>query len=89
LFRSETWTRRRGDVNGDGVIDRADYEAEARRIAEAFGETAGSARGRAVRDARPAMYRRQAEAAGAGPDGAMTREQGGTAPLARLGRGAE
>lgn len=68
--RFEKW-----DANGDGVIDRTDYDAEARRIVEAFGETTTSDRGRAVRDALLAMYQRQAEAAGVGPNGAMNQDQ--------------
>ncbi|MET9231361.1 EF-hand domain-containing protein [Lentzea sp. NPDC003310] len=63
------------DVNGDGVIDRSDYEAEARRIVEAFGESLNSGRGRAVMEALIELHRRQAEAAGVGPFGVMNQEQ--------------
>ncbi|HEX7307560.1 EF-hand domain-containing protein [Lentzea sp.] len=68
--RFEKW-----DADGDGFIGRGDYEAEARRIVAAFGETLNSGRGRAVMEALVVLHRRQAEAAGVGPGGAMTLEQ--------------
>src|SRR3569833_3375709 len=70
IKRFEKW-----DANGDGVIDRTDYDAEARRIVDAFGETTTSDRGRAVRAALLAMYPRPAEAAGVGPNNAKNQEQ--------------
>lgn len=70
LQRFQKW-----DVNGDGVIDRSDYDAEARRIVEAFGETVSSERGRVVREALLAMYDRQARVAGVGPGEGMTQQQ--------------
>ncbi|MFD5830503.1 EF-hand domain-containing protein [Lentzea sp. NPDC060358] len=68
--RFEKW-----DVDGNGIIDRGDYEAEARRIVAAFGETLNSGRGRAVMEALVELHRRQAEAAGVGPSGAMNQQQ--------------
>ncbi|MFD4670025.1 EF-hand domain-containing protein [Lentzea sp. NPDC058450] len=66
---------RKWDANNDGVIDRSDYEAEARRIVEAFGERLESGRGRAVMEALIVLHSRQAEAAGVGPAGVMNQEQ--------------
>ncbi|MGW6446708.1 EF-hand domain-containing protein [Lentzea sp. NPDC055074] len=63
------------DVNGDGIIDRSDYEAEARRIVAAFGESLNSGRGRAVMEALIVLHRRQADAAGVGAGGAMNQQQ--------------
>lgn len=63
------------DVNGDGIIDRSDYEAEARRIVAAFGESLNSGRGRAVMEALVDLHRRQAEAAGVGPRGVMNQRE--------------
>ncbi|GHH60099.1 hypothetical protein GCM10017774_84070 [Lentzea cavernae] len=68
--RFEKW-----DADGDGLIDRADYEAEARRIVAAFGESLNSGRGRAVMEALVELHRRQAEAAGVGPRGAMNQRE--------------
>ncbi|WHT22851.1 EF-hand domain-containing protein [Crossiella sp. CA-258035] len=63
------------DVNGNGRIERSDYEAEAMRIIKAFGESPESPRGRAVRDAFIGMFEYQASEAGVGPNGALTQDQ--------------
>ncbi|MEV7548663.1 EF-hand domain-containing protein [Amycolatopsis sp. NPDC089917] len=66
---------RKWDTNGDGVIDRGDYQSEARRIVSAFGESVDSGRGRAVWDALMDLFERQAEAVGVDPDEALSEEQ--------------
>ncbi|MFI7677227.1 EF-hand domain-containing protein [Actinophytocola sp. NPDC049390] len=47
---------RKWDVNGNGVIERGDYEAEATRILQAFGEPPSSSKGRALLDAYLGMF---------------------------------
>ena len=68
--RFEMW-----DVNGNGRIERSDYEAEANRIIEAFGETPQSAKGRVLLDAYLGMFDHLATKAGVGPNGALTEQQ--------------
>lgn len=63
------------DVNGNGVIERSDFEEEAYRIIKAFGESPDSPRGRAVKDAFIGMFEYQAKEAGVGPHGRLTEEQ--------------
>ncbi|GAA2786732.1 EF-hand domain-containing protein [Crossiella cryophila] len=63
------------DVNGNGRIERSDYEAEARRIINAFGENETSPRGRAVLDAFIGMFEYQATEAGVGAHGSLTEQQ--------------
>ncbi|MFJ8966880.1 EF-hand domain-containing protein [Lentzea sp. NPDC102401] len=63
------------DADNDGIIDRSDYGAEARRIVGAFGESLNSGRGRAVMEALIVLHRRQADAAGVGLGGAMNQRQ--------------
>lgn len=68
--RFEKW-----DVNGNGSIEKSDYEAEASRIIEAFGEDKSSPQARALIDAYISMYEFLATKAGVGADGSMTEEQ--------------
>jgi Ca2+-binding EF-hand superfamily protein len=49
--RFEKW-----DVDHNGVLERSDYEAEARRIIKSFGETGDSPKGRALLNAYLQMY---------------------------------
>ncbi|PPK64062.1 EF-hand domain-containing protein [Actinokineospora auranticolor] len=49
--RFELW-----DSNGDGQIDQSDYEAEARRILQGFGEQESSPKGRALLSAYAQMW---------------------------------
>lgn len=49
--RFDSW-----DVNGDGRIDRADFDAESKRILRAFGEAPGSPRSRVLSDAYLGMW---------------------------------
>lgn len=53
------------DVNGNGVIERSDYEAEAQRILQSFGEPPSSPKGRALMDAYLGMFDQMARAVGA------------------------
>ena len=53
------------DVNGNGYIERSDYEAEAQRIIKAFGETPTSPKARALLDAYLGMYDQMARKVGA------------------------
>ncbi|TDV57500.1 EF-hand domain-containing protein [Actinophytocola oryzae] len=52
------------DVNGNGVIERSDYEAEALRILQAFGEPPSSPRGRSLMEAYFELFDRMARAVG-------------------------
>ena len=68
--RFELW-----DNNGDGAIDRSDYESEARRILQGFGEQENSPKGRALLSAYSTMWESLADKAGTGPQGQVTLEQ--------------
>ncbi|MBM7769862.1 Ca2+-binding EF-hand superfamily protein [Actinokineospora baliensis] len=68
--RFELW-----DNNGDGTIDRSDYESEARRILQGFGEQENSPKGRALLSAYSTMWETLADKAGSGPQGQVTLEQ--------------
>lgn len=57
------------DVDGDGRIERSDFQAEAERIIQAFGEDTDSPRGRGVMDAYLNMYDFLAAKAGVGNEG--------------------
>jgi Ca2+-binding EF-hand superfamily protein len=63
------------DTDGNGRIERADYEAEARNILKAFGEPEDGTRGRAVIDAYLKMWEYLADKSGVGSRGSMTAEQ--------------
>ncbi|MFD0201556.1 MULTISPECIES: EF-hand domain-containing protein [Saccharothrix] len=68
--RFEKW-----DVDGNGLIERSDYEAEAHRIIAAFGEDPKSPQARALIDAYVSMYEFLATKAGVGANGSMTEDQ--------------
>ncbi|MBC6451514.1 EF-hand domain-containing protein [Actinokineospora xionganensis] len=68
--RFELW-----DSNGDGTIDRTDYETEARRILKAFGEQETSPKGRALLSAYLGMWDKLASQAKVGAQGKVTLEQ--------------
>jgi Ca2+-binding EF-hand superfamily protein len=53
------------DVNRNGVVERSDYEAEAKRILQAFGEPPTSPKGRALMDAYLGMFDQMSRAVGA------------------------
>lgn len=57
------------DVDRDGRIERTDFQAEAERIIQAFGEDTTSPRGRGVMDAYLNMYDFLASKAGVGNEG--------------------
>ena len=59
------------DVNRDNVIERADLEAEAQRIIDAFGESPDSPRGSALLEAYRALWEFMAEKTGAGSTGSV------------------
>ncbi|MET8969664.1 EF-hand domain-containing protein [Streptomyces hydrogenans] len=64
------------DVNGDGQIDRADWDAEAQRILQAFGEAPGTPAAHALTDAYLGMWGFFADKAGIDEQtGALTPEQ--------------
>ncbi|SDJ29594.1 Ca2+-binding protein, EF-hand superfamily [Lentzea albidocapillata subsp. violacea] len=63
------------DVNKNGRIEKADYEAEARRIVKAFGEDPASPQARAVINSFSDMFEYLASKAGVGPNGSMTEQQ--------------
>lgn len=63
------------DANGDGTIDRTDYETEARRLLQNFGEQESSPKGRKLFSAYLSMWDKLAEMTGVGPYGAVTEEQ--------------
>jgi Ca2+-binding EF-hand superfamily protein len=63
------------DTNGDGSLDRSDFEAEGKRITQAFGESESSPRGHAVIASYLGLWSAFAEAAGVSTDGSVTAEQ--------------
>lgn len=67
--RFEKW-----DVNGNGKIEKSDFEAEAGRIINAFGEDPASPQARAVKDSFVAMYEYLASKAGLKPERRAERE---------------
>jgi len=68
--RFELW-----DSNGDGTIDKSDYETEARRIVKAFGEQETSPKGRALLTAYLGMWEKLAAKAKVGSQGKVTLQQ--------------
>lgn len=68
--RFELW-----DSNGDGTIDKGDYETEARRILHSFGERESTPKGRALMSAYLGMWDKLAAKAKVGPQGTVTMEQ--------------
>ncbi|WP_156756584.1 EF-hand domain-containing protein [Actinokineospora pegani] len=68
--RFELW-----DANGDGSIDRSDYEIEARRILRSFGEHETSPKGRNLVSAYLSMWDALADMTGVGPNGSVTMDQ--------------
>ncbi|GLZ36433.1 EF-hand domain-containing protein [Actinokineospora sp. NBRC 105648] len=65
--RFELW-----DSNGDGAIDKSDYESEARRILQGFGEQENSPKGRALVSAYNGLWEKLAGKAGVGPQGKVS-----------------
>lgn len=63
------------DSNGNGRIERSDFETEATRLVKAFGETTQSAKGRAVMDAYLGMYDQLSSKAGPSAKDGITEEQ--------------
>lgn len=68
--RFELW-----DSNGDGTIDKSDYETEARRILQSFGEQETSPKGRALMSAYLGMWDKLAAKAKVGPQGKVSMDQ--------------
>lgn len=68
--RFELW-----DSNGDGSIDKSDYETEARRILQSFGEQENSPKGRALMSAYLGMWDKLATKAKVGPQGQVSLDQ--------------
>ncbi|WP_144121250.1 EF-hand domain-containing protein [Catellatospora sichuanensis] len=75
--RSERLARRfrLWDTDGNGHVDRSDFEAEGKRIVAAFGEDEQSPRGRAVLDSYLAMWEYLAAKAGLEPGGTLSAKQ--------------
>ncbi|WP_020674233.1 EF-hand domain-containing protein [Amycolatopsis nigrescens] len=63
------------DVNGDGVLERADFTQEAERIVSAFGKSMNSPEGQATLNAFTGLYEYLATQAGVGPSGSLTEDQ--------------
>jgi len=63
------------DANGDGTIDRRDFEAEAHRILNAFNEKESTPKGKQVITGFTAMFEYLAGKAGQGGHGKLTTEQ--------------
>ncbi|GLY05394.1 MULTISPECIES: EF-hand domain-containing protein [Actinoplanes] len=68
--RFELW-----DANGDGQVDKSDYEAEARRILSSFSEAETTTKGKAVLDAYRNMWTIAAKSGGIAETGALNPEQ--------------
>lgn len=68
--RFELWDR-----DGDGRIDRGDWEHEARRILASFDESPTSDKGRALLDAYVGMWNYLAGHAQLGPNGSLDRQK--------------
>ncbi|SDC53559.1 EF-hand domain-containing protein [Actinokineospora iranica] len=68
--RFELW-----DSNGDGTIDRSDYETESRRILQAFGEPETSAKGRALMSAYLGLWDKLAKVTGVDAAGGVSIDQ--------------
>ncbi len=62
------------DANGDGVVDRSDYEAEAHRILKSFQESPSTPKGQAVVTAYQNMWNIAAQQSGIGQDGGLDPE---------------
>jgi hypothetical protein len=75
--RSERLARRfrLWDTDGNGHVDRSDFENEGRRIVAAFGEDEDSPRGRAVLDAYLAMWDYLAAKANVSADSVLSAKQ--------------
>jgi len=63
------------DANGDGRVDKSDFEAEARRILSSFDEAETSPKGRAVLDAYRNMWVIAAHEGGIPENGGIDQEQ--------------
>lgn len=63
------------DNDGDGDVDKADWEAEASEILSNLGVDPGSPKGAAVTNAYTGMWEYLAGAAGVGTDGALSLDQ--------------
>lgn len=63
------------DRDGDGDIDRSDFEAEGRRIVQSLGELENSPRGRAVINGYLEMWNALAKLGGVDSGGSLTAEQ--------------
>lgn len=63
------------DANGDGRIDRSDFEAEALRILSSFGEPQGSPKARAVLGAYQNMWQIAVERGDVDQDGSIDPEE--------------
>ncbi len=63
------------DVNGDGIIDRHDFEAEAQRILKAFNEKENTPKAKQVIAGFTGMFEYLAEKSGQGAQGRLTPEQ--------------
>ncbi|CAM02479.1 Ca2+-binding EF-hand superfamily protein [Saccharopolyspora erythraea NRRL 2338] len=65
----------RWDFDGNGALERADFEKEAQHIAEAFGKDAGAAEVQTLKNAFGGLFDYLAKEAGVGSDGSLTEEQ--------------
>lgn len=63
------------DNDGDGDVDRSDWDAEAKQILANLGESEASPKGKAVLDAYIGMWEYLAEKSGVGADGALSLDE--------------
>jgi len=63
------------DTDGDGDVDRSDFETEGKSIVQSLGESENSPRGRAVINGYLELWNALAELGGVGSDGSLTAEQ--------------
>lgn len=75
------------DVDQDGRVERTDFQAEAERIIQAFGETTDSPRGRAVLDTYLNMYDFLASKAGVGKEGLSLKQFSDVVNREMIGKG--
>ncbi|CAL9588215.1 EF-hand domain-containing protein [Streptomyces albus] len=63
------------DADGNGVLERGDFQEEAAKIAHGFGKAPDSREVQALKDAFNGLFDYLAREAGVGPDGSLSKDQ--------------